>query len=460
MANTPEYNANQGDLTLAVRSLSAYTVATLLSSATFLAALMVTSPHKGNEIYGVGDPEASTILSGAQLDPTRIMEIEQDIEYLPQIESIIQRDFKNMAWRDTMPDISTNTGSLGTLTPVVVNGQIASVTVSSGGSGYAGSPPTLIPVNALGSYGVGAKLIPVMSGGAIASVTVQNPGFNYGAGTAVVINTGYSEGQKYNRPVFRSSKIYDPALIYDSDISTVLKLVQKSDSEKVGAAKIDLLNERIKARLSQHVLGINDECWTGTPTDQSASYWDHQFGILAAVDDGSNTTNYAGVDRTDANNYWWRAIYDPNPHAYTLRQLVSDANVVKGLSFKGGGVDVFFVSPQLWDKYAAEEVAYLTRVETDDRLRMLGEFGFKSNVLKCYNTYVIADQNCPPGTAVGVNTQSLIFAFIRGAKFQPTEIYDQHGMPGGIDGYKFFMKSIWRLMCVAPNMNVKYSGLS
>ena len=456
MANTTTFPT---DVALSAPSISASVVQTLLRNCVMLQAFHLFSQTKPNEVFDVGNPESTNILSGAELDPNMIQELEQDSAYFPLIKNIIENDYKRMAFRDTMPTVATNTGTAASYTITVTNGSITAVAVASGGSSYAGVAPTLIAVDALGSAGFGAVLQATTSGGAVTAVTVLNGGSNYSAsGVSIVENYGYSEGEQYARPEFHYSQILNTARIYDTDVAAVRKLAKDAVKEKEGV--ISLAATAYKEKMALQAQVIAQDLVTGTPTSQSARLWDQQFGLLGAVDDGSNTTNYAGIDRTLAANYWWRAVVDSSAQNLSLAKLVDDANLTKGLATKGEGIDVFFVPLNLLAKYKAEEVAYTTNVNMDDKVREFGQYGFKTQMLKYGNVYVIGDTRIPQKTAIGLNMKSFIFHFLPGAKFTPSELYPQHGIPGGIKGNVFFVETQWRAICVAPNLNVKYTNLS
>jgi hypothetical protein len=424
-----------------------------------LLALGLFSQVKPSEVFDVGNPDAANILSGADIGANQIAELEQDSAYFPLIKSIIENDYKRMAFRDVQSQTATNTGSPATYTITVVNGSITTVAVATAGSGYAGVPPTLIAVDAIGSAGYGAAFEVVMSGSTVGSVTVLNGGTGYSAsGVAIVENYGYSEAEQYGRPEFHYSHIQNAAKIYDNDINAAKKLAKDKVDE--GEKVINLVADSYKENMALQAQVIAQDLVNGTPTSQAARLWDRQFGLLSAIDDGGTTTNYAGIDRTLALNWWWRSIVDTSSQNLSLAKLVDDANLNKGLATKGEGVDVFFVPLNLLAKYKAEEVAYTTNVNTDDQVREYGQYGFKTQMLKYGNVYVIGDTRIPQKTALGLNMKSFIFHFLPGRKFSPDGPYDQKGIPGGIAGQLMFVNTQWRAICVAPNLNVKYTNLS
>ena len=453
-------------LILQARRLSANTVSTLFNACVLLAIFALKTHEKPDDVMGVGDPSTQTVLSGAKLDPIRMAQLDQDGQYEPLIEDILQSDTKNMTYRDTMP-LPSVAGTPPTFTYTVNgNGGIASVTPS-GGSNYSGSAPTLQVVNATGSAGYGAILIPTMAGGTITSVAVQNAGFGYAStGVTILVTAGYSEGQKYARPVVRWSQKETVAQIYDNDIQSSNYMVKTAD--KVGMA-MSVTSDAFKRQISNQAEAINSELWTGYPSDQTIPFWNKQFGLLNAIDDGGDASgtgyggNYCGVDRTQAANYWFRSLVDANSHQnWSLETLVLDFMMTKGLAYKGSGPDLVIVDPLTYSRFRAQATDRTQEVNLGETgaLRELGMYGFRKMALMYSGVYCVADYQCPVGTAVCINSKSFKFMFKSGDKFTPSKLYDQHGIPGGIDGSIFYVCTKYRMICEAPALNAKYVNLS
>jgi hypothetical protein len=297
-----------------------------------------------------------------------------------------------------------------------------------------------------------------ISGGAVSAVTVLNGGQGYSSSVSIVENTNFTEGEKFKRPQFKYSELENVAEIYNRDIENVKKLAR--DGEDTEGAIGDLAAQRFISKTALQAQQIARDVWYGSPASQTADIWSNQFGLLAAVDDGSTTTNYAGIDRTMAANYWARAIVDTGAKNWGVADLVDDALLGKGLATKGGGIDCFLVPMALMQKFRRENNAIIQKVDNDDRIREMAQYGFKAQVVKYGETYIIADPLCPPKTCIGLNLKSWILNFLPGKKFTPSTMYDQKGIPGGIDGYRFFINTQWRFICRAPNLNVKYTNVT
>ena len=457
MANTTDQTAVSGNNVFSVRDLSSVTVSTLLNSNPVLAYMIAWNALKPDDILGVGDPTTSTVLSGAQLDPTKIKEIEECGSYSPLVETVLEIDSKDMAYRDTSATIALGSGCTVTLT--VVNGSITAATPSSG-SGYSGSLPTLRVVD---TTGFGAVLKPVMSGGTVNSITVISGGYNYSASPTCTVVTNKSEGEKYDRPIFKWHEMENVGYIYHRDVERA-RYTAMNDKKALQQGLTNLAQERYKAVQAGQAQRAGDLLMYGTPTSQTADVWDSPFGIIAALDDGSATSggsaSYAGVDRSVTGNDWWAAKVDATAHTWGLKDVVQDALFTRGLANKGGNVDLLAVGPALYLKYYNETLAYTQQMHTGDNLKLLGEYGFKQPVVRFQNTYVVQDPRVPPKSALGLNLKSWIIAFKKGKKFAPTKPFDQSVIEGGKKADIFYVQTQWMPMCIAPPLNIRYTNLS
>lgn len=446
MSNTGDVSALSGDLSIAVKALGSSAISGLFNSAVLLALLAVWHGNK-TDITGLGDPSTTTVLAGAKLPAATIREIGQCASYSPLIHSVKQIDGKSMMQRDSSPTISKGTGATFTFT--VVNGSITVVTVTAGGA-YTGSPPTLGVVDALGK---GALLIPNMSGGAVATVTVLSGGYNY-ASPAMLVQTAATAGERYGtRPVFKWHDREDTGKIFHEDIETFKEMSRTAIDfkQKTGA----LVQNSMKETMSGQIEVLGNLWWYGSPTTSTNTKWDQPHGIVSAVDAGNT---YAGVDRSLTANYWWRAKADATAHTFTGAQLVEDAMYRKGLADLGGHCDVILCGQDLFTKYMAE-----CRSQTqiiDDRMKLMGEYGFSRDILKINGTYFIYDWRCAPNMAIALDMSSWVIAFKTGEKFKTDGPHDQKKVEGGDDADIYYLRTKSMPMCWAPWRNAKYTLLS
>lgn len=454
-------------MSLAVQGRSAIAVSTLLMSSVLLAVLNIQQGNKPDEVLGIGSPSAQTIISGVKIDPIKQKQLDQ-MTYSPLERAKLQDDSKWVAYRDT-PTVPSVLGTGAAFTVTTTNGVITGVAVSNAGSGYTGSVPTLIAIDAAGSCGYGAVLVPTMSSGTFASVSVANSaggngGQGYAAtGVTVLVNAGYSAGEMYDRPIFKYAELESIGKLYYRDIDAAVALFKQAVNVDSGP-EVSVLNTEIQAVLGNQVSKICDAMWYGDPSDQSAAMWDRPAGLLAAIDD-ANT--YGGLDRTTAANYWWKAKKDTATHVFTLQDLVNDANFTKGLAFMGGemqgGPDIFVVNPTLFQKFIAQATAQTQIVDLcqNGALKQFGEYGFRGIALKYGQVWCVPDQRCPVGTVLGINSKSIVVAFKSGKKFTPSKIFDARQLlSGGWNGQFFFLNTQIMPIVEAPSLCIKYTAVS
>lgn len=459
MANSAEYTAENA-MALALNQKSMKVVSTLMRKAVLLAAFGIFNASKTDAVYGVGMPESDTILQGYENDAARV-EASADAtgSYEPLIQNIILHNFKRSTNRDTVPVASVG-GTPPTYTITVdANGSITAVTCASG-SGYSGSPPTLVVYDSVGSAGHGCELEPTMSGGTVSTVSVQSIGVGYTT-PVIVTYAGLSEAEQFARPIFHWSKVVSEGEIYKSDIAQAVKLA-KSNGSNENDKILDLTGDSIVKGVGSQATVINHDMWNGSPSSESAFMWSKQYGLKAAIDDGTNTAIYAGVERTtsDGTTGWWRSYLDTGSKNWNMDDFVNDANLEKGLSERSGGIDLVVVHPRTIKKWKKYDDSLLVNVNTDDKLREMAQYGFRTEVLKYGNTYAIGDPMCDLKTGYGLNSASFLIRFLKEAKFAPTELWDMEKQDGGKEAWRYLIKTQWMFACVAPNLNIKYTNLS
>ncbi len=472
MANTDSlYTPVNGNMTLGLRAMSMSIVSTLLMSCPILAAMALMDGNKSSNMgfQGVGTPDAQTILSGAEISPIKAKEIDECDQYNPLLEAIYQADGKTMSLPsgngaiDTNPTLSVatyaGTATLATaLTLVMSNGTVGTVSLTAGGTTtLSGSLPTLVVVDATGSSGYGAVLQATSASGTLTGATILSAGSGYGAATCL-INAGYTAGTKFARPAFRWTHRRDPGYIREHDVDRARALARGNESY-FHSKMNDIISAEQKRVVSGQIQKMEVEFQYGSPSDDTATLWDSQYGLSTAVAD---TGVYGGVDRSITSNYWWRARKDTGSHVFTLQALWNDAHLTKGLMANGGQCDVFIVHPNLLAKFLRESDAYTQNANTDPNVQMLkGTFGYKYPVVKYNSTYVIGNWRQPVATVYGLNMATWIVAFKSGRKWTTSEIYPQKAVEGGKAADLFYVDSQYMAICEAPGFgNIQYSAVS
>lgn len=457
-----------GAMSLAVQGRSTIPICTLLTSCPLLAVLGIMQGNKGNDLVGLGTPSAQNVITGARINNIKMKMFDQINGYSPLERAIQQADNSWNTYRpaNVVPSVM---GSGAAFTVTTTNGVVTSVAVSNAGSGYTGSPPTLVVVDAAGSSGYGAIAVPTMSAGTFASVSVDpasqgNGGMNYAAsGLQIAVQAGNSAGTSYQRPIFQYAENQIMGTLYNRDVDSVVAMLKQSMNIDAGA-ELSLLQDEIQMQLGNQMKIIHLALWNGVPSDQTANIWSQPAGLLSAIDDANV---YGNLDRTTLANYWWKAKKDTSPHVFSLQDLVQDALQTKGLAYQGGemqgGPDIFIVSPPLFNKFTQQATAQTQVVDLcqGGNLKKVGEYGFQIMAIKYGNVWCIPDLYCPVGTVLGINSKTLALVFKTGKKFTPSKIYDAAGLlAGGWQGSFFYIFTQLMLICEAPALNVKYTNVS
>lgn len=455
MANGADYAGVNGNAVFGLKALSLHIVSTLLNSCVLLAALGLQDSNKMAGIWDPGSPDAGGLISGADVDPIIKKEIVECSQYSPLIEAVWQGDVKVMGYRDTSATLAVGSGA--TFSVTVTAGVISAVSVTAPGSGYAGCPPTLIPVDS-DNTGQGAILRATISGGAVTAVTILSGGYGYGATVSILCQSGNSEGQKNARPVFKWTHVETPYYVYQRDIDRQEALSQgQKQLFDAGVNSLTMAGQkRATATLIQYV---EEDAIYGSPTDESADLWDHQHGVASAID--SNNT-YGTINRSDTANYYWRAQEDPNTHVFTLEQLWADAMYAKGLSANGGYLSAIIVGPTLFAKFQRESQSYTINANQNPNVQLMKRvYGFKGQCIMYNDTYVLCDYRVAANTVYGINSMGWTFATKQGANFKQSAPKFQGDIEGGKQAWYTRVDLQYMLMCQAPAFgNVKYTAVS
>lgn len=472
MANSADQVAVSGnDMALALNAKSMDVISTVYSANTELAWLNIHQHKKPEAVLGIGDPDPSAYAKGAMFgnakyDPIKIREAEQVGTYSPLVQTMIQEDTSRGSYRDTSALPAAHSGTDATITLTITAGVITGTTISNGGTGFSGAAPTLYVVNAPGSAGYGADLVATVSGGVITAVTINSGGRGYAAsGNTVMVYSGKSFAEQLQRPIFKWARLRTVGTVFDDDVASARALMQALPDFEEGDAELSLASDAMVDKVSVQAGVMSRDLWYGNPTvgnTDSAKMYDQPFGFIQAVDD-SNV--YGGVDRSLAANWWWRAKVDAAPHpGWGFSDLVEDSLQDKGLAYKNGGPDVFFVPPSLIKRFKRESISYSQNVNIQDDIREMGKYGFKAEVLQYGNTYAVGTSRCPEGTVIGLNHKAVMILFRAGFKFNPSELKSQKGVivggVAGIEGSTFTVETQWMPMIVAPELCIKYTGIS
>lgn len=458
MANTVDVTSVNGNSVFSLKDMGMQIISTLFQSCPILAALGIMNSNKAGNFWDPGTPEAGILISGADITPLQKKEADEIGQYSPLLESIRQDDITNQPYRGNMPTLAVGSGA--TFTVTVANGAISGVTVTNGGSGYAGAPPTMIAVDSIGA-GQGARLTATVSGGQITAVNILSGGYSYTAVT-LIAQTGATAGTKNARPVFKWTHFSSPLYVYNRDIRRN-NAMSRYEEDVWNKGVSDLAAAEITRKTAGMIQQVEYDAIFGNPNQDGGSQtddlWTHQFGLVPILD---YTNVYAGFDRTDVNNYFWRAQKVTDALVFTLEGIYADAMFQRGLSANGGNVDVLFVGPTLFAKWQKESQAYTTNMNTDPNVQVMKrQFGFQMQVIKYNTCYVILDMRVPANTVFGCDMRPWCFMTRAGANFTVNAWSDQTKIEGGKDAMYSVLQMQYMLFCQSPALaQIQYSNVS
>lgn len=198
--------------------------------------------------------------------------------------------------------------------------------------------------------------------------------------------------------------------------------------------------------------------WTSNPTNQSSDPWDNPAGVQYAI--GNATNIYGNVDRSVAANSQWVPQVVSSARAAVLSSIVDEANLTLNCGIYGKGIDLILTTTSLYRTFK-DECRSKGQTVLSDGLPEMGEFGFKQEMLKFDNTYVMYDPNCPASTVACFNLETWKLIMDGKKNFSPTEFIDlPKYAEGAKDAYQAYVDSQMILACEAPSVNAYFSNVS
>jgi hypothetical protein len=228
-------------------------------------------------------------------------------------------------------------------------------------------------------------------------------------------------------------------------------------SEK-GKAVANVLENAADFALAKHIDVWAQAFWTGAPASQTSDPWSTVAGVTEAL--GSITNTYGNVDRGVAANAQWVPQLVTDARAANLANLVDEANLTLNCGIVGDGVNVILTTPALYRTFKAEVRAKGQTVMVNGMPEM-GEYGFKQEVLKFDNTYVMYDPLCPTGYVAGLNLET--WKVILGSK-QNFSVGKFINLPdyaeGAKDAHQAIIDTRMILCCENPKVNCLWTSVS
>jgi cell wall assembly regulator SMI1 len=281
-----------------------------------------------------------------------------------------------------------------------------------------------------------------------------------------------SPAKRFKRPAVKFCELSDPCKVPNEDIRNTKKAAagERNGWEAIG----DLLRVENSDVLGQHTKRWNqllNGTYTGTvastsgaPSDEDADKWDAIHSIQHAL---SNTGIYCGVDRDVVGNEWWKGNTVSAATPAVFRDLIRYANYsvplydgTLGIKAKGGMLDALVVGNDLFPIALAEaEAKQGLIIQAGQPVPEMGQFGFKQDIVKIDNTFIIPDPEVPAGHVQGLNMATWTAAIHPDANFKQSTPTDQSDIEGGDDARTWTIRTKLLLVCEVPNQNTYWTNV-
>jgi hypothetical protein len=195
----------------------------------------------------------------------------------------------------------------------------------------------------------------------------------------------------------------------------------------------------------------------GAPTNEDNDTWDVPHSLQNAIHD-SNT--YGGVDRSLAANAYFRGNRTTAAFQADFESLINYCNYDLGLAKKGTGIDLLLVDGTNFKKAKSEAKAKGQTVISNGGIPEYGAFGFKRELVKIDNTWVVYDPECPANHVAALNMETWTVAIHPDANFKVTTPFDQTQIEGGDDAQAGQVRTEVMVVCEVPSLNAYFTAVS
>jgi len=430
--------------------MSRQVVSTLAISLPLLYMIMAIDGDKKG-MFKIGVPNSGSLISRVPSARAREKQIYASERYMPMIHAT-----------PNDPDDTTTIGEFGNMPTVggaggngflgrvnLTSGAITSVDVVMGGTNY--SPNTQIQF--VGGNGTGVAAHATVSGGVITAIVIDSGGSGYTIAPVVnALSSGTRHDLHFKRPSFGKTEYATPYKVSKKAMRWQKNLLNGLSRSEKEAALSSLLQSSIDearvphlTRIARELIGIQTIGDMG-PSDQSATVWDHQLSLAASCH-ASNV--YGEVDRSMAENDWWRGNRVTDHRAANVLDLFNEGNYTLGCSDIGLPIQLGFCGPSLFPQFVSQALANGGKIVYTEKQPEFGMFGIKRQIVQVNDMFVIYDPQIPdkkridPRTGtyfptnafMAVNPDTITVAFDPEAKFTVDEPFDQTKIEGGQNAF-------------------------
>jgi hypothetical protein len=263
----------------------------------------------------------------------------------------------------------------------------------------------------------------------------------------------------FTRPRFKWVEYADP---YKVGNKLIRRTLRKAPNEVAAWQAVgSLFKAETTSVLAVHLNRWQQLLWgttgTGAPTNEDNDTWDAPHSLANAL--GAANT-YGGVDRSLAANAWWRGNTVSTAFGADFESLINYCNYDLGLAKKGTGIDLLLVDGQNFKKAKSEAKAKGQTVIANGGIPEYGAFGFKRELVRIDNTWIVYDPECPANTVAALNMDTWTVAIHPDANFKVTEPFDQTKVEGGDDAQAGQVRTEAMIVCEVPSLNAYFTSVS
>lgn len=176
------------------------------------------------------------------------------------------------------------------------------------------------------------------------------------------------------------------------------------------------------------------------------------LGLDAAIDDGTGTAIYAGIDRTS--NTWWKSIKTAVSGNLSMTQL-TNAYVSASRGGMQNSPDFMVAGLTAWNAVnTLMRNRFQEHAGINNAGKMFGNLGFP--YINFMGVPVVYDEYCPTGTLYMLNSETVQLWSDPVINFKPTELVKPANMDAKIG------QILWtgELVCTQPRANAKLTGIT
>jgi hypothetical protein len=201
---------------------------------------------------------------------------------------------------------------------------------------------------------------------------------------------------------------------------------------------------------------------TGAPSNEDADKLDAIYSLATMA---SASASYGGVDRSLAAGAFLRGITVSAATRPVFRDLIRYAKFemtlpdgTVGLAAKGFGLDCLLVGGTLMSAALGEADAQIVRA--GQKIEAFANFGFKEDVCRIDNTWIIYDPEMPASTVQAINPETWTLAIHPDANYKQSAPVDYSEQKGGDDSTGWTLRTKKMLVCETPFANPRWTAVA